>query len=107
MKRFKGTKGKWTSNSSAVNSGNIQIADVYCCKECSVAEFTKDDWKEAYANAKLMATAPELLEVLIDLINIMDEADITYNYTSGKATYWGEFEEFERAKSVINKILGE
>ena len=108
MKRFKGTKGKWISNFSAVNSGNIQIADVYCRKECSVAEFTKDDWKEAYANAQLMATAPELLEALKGLLAIVNESEGVHGYhLNGDTAYWSEFEEIRFAEMVINKALGD
>lgn len=100
MKRFKGTKGNWTSNFSAVNSGNIQIADVYCRKECSVAEFTKDDWKEAYANAQLIATAPELLEASImvaEMLNFNKGEEIPEDAWNANAN---------NLLCIINKALG-
>lgn len=75
MKEFKGTKGKWLRDDSAIVVNNIQIADVYCSSECSVAEMNAEDCNEMRANAQLIATAPELLEALIDLVKIVEAYD--------------------------------
>ena len=72
MNEFKGTKGKWTTN-------NENVYDDLGSIVCNIAEcdpHNKD--LEAIANAKLIASAPELLESLKELYNAVDSCiDLT------------------------------
>ena len=68
MKRFKGTKGKWkiTNNDLSESGGFIRIGTkkhtwIVETKGCHVGTTNK----EALYNAKLVACAPEMLEMII------------------------------------------
>lgn len=64
MKEFKGTKGEWY----VVSSEPVEIAtDKRTICFTSIQDYFKKD-TEGEANAKLIASAPELLEALQDLI---------------------------------------
>ena len=77
MKEFKGTKGEWKLR----RRGNTSYDTVIFCGKCRVAEAkhyndgTKDAFKndpkfeEGFANAKLIAAAPDLLEALQNIEN--------------------------------------
>jgi len=60
MSKFKGSKGVWEINPRAsrnVRCGNLTIAN------CSSGQ-NGDNEEEEFANAKLIASAPEMLEML-------------------------------------------
>jgi hypothetical protein len=77
MKEFKGTKGEWSVfNTSQIKTGNFSLG-IDCKSERgikSVIIFEERDRKplEELANAKLIAAAPDLLEALQELVEIMD-----------------------------------
>ena len=72
---FKGTKGKWAREGTVVVSmeSKCEIADVWAPNDLPHHEWNDKDWVEAKANAQLMATAPELLSVLIKLVKEVNE----------------------------------
>jgi len=78
MSEFKGTKGKWTRYlSSLMGSDKIVSHSVYVgtkrialCYNLFETDKSKNvEEKEAEANAKLIACAPEMLDMLIELNN--------------------------------------
>lgn len=63
MEKFKGTKGEWSIDK------NPQYDHDIICDGGIICSFTFSDYKyEIEANAKLIAAAPEMLEMLIDLL---------------------------------------
>lgn len=89
MKEFKGTPGPWNycaDEPDWVTDSNDNIA---------VARVTRynADAEDQHANAKLIAAAPELLEALIKLVDIVDDM------VHGPST--------DAAHAAINKALGE
>lgn len=81
MKEFKGTKGEWkiTSNHLSEDGGFVMIGTdkhtwIAETKGCHVGTNNK----ESIANAKLIACAPEMLEML---------QKIHVNYDKGTQTY--------------------
>lgn len=93
MEYFKGTKGKWEAVNSSVMSNDVQIADIYCSRECSVSEMNDMDINEMLANTKLIATAPELLAVLLRVMS-------TYRVRVSMPS-----DLIEECEEVINKAL--
>lgn len=93
MKEFKGTPGPWRFNGSEIESELCDyIADVYG---------TNADTDEEKANAKLIATSPDLLAALQSLVEIYDN--------DGSRLYTTETKQraLDKAKVAINKALGE
>ena len=98
---FKGTKGMWTVDKPFKNyDGNVFIdinSEKTKCENCKGSRggyliartyknaVLKDEQK---ANAKLIASAPELLEALIEVVRISDRNNIAWN----------------RAKELIKKV---
>ena len=78
------TPGESTGLRFAINSKDNVIAR------------TTDGWKEAQANARLIAAAPEMHEVLSELL---DALEISKNY--------GWDEEYEKVRAVLAKVKGE
>jgi hypothetical protein len=79
---FKGTKGEWIFNNSFVNPsndnkgslGSILCNDYYIFQVFdNINMFEKLRKEEAQANAKLIACAPEMLDVLKESFNLMDK----------------------------------
>lgn len=85
MKEFKGTPGAWCSEVTSVWAKHTYVAEVMCLGE-------SDDTQ--MANARLIASAPELLQSLQECMEHMiwmsDEAKQCY----------------ARAEAVIAKALG-
>lgn len=95
MKEFKGTKGNWEKAGSAVVVNGVQIADIYCSRECSVSEINDIDTDEMLANTQLIATAPDLLDMLLKIMS-------TYRVRVSMPS-----DLIEECEEVINKALGE
>lgn len=57
MKEFKGTKGEWYNDNNTIRDKNGYVIASCICKNI----------EEQNANAKLIASAPDLLKALIDL----------------------------------------
>jgi hypothetical protein len=71
MSKFKGTKGKWILRENfctiASNENNL-LARVYDAKGNALHPEIEQDFKTVKANAKLIASAPEMLEELNETI---------------------------------------
>lgn len=94
MKEFKGTPGPWFEHRDGFSTvyieariGGGMIQEVAACGPCDKGS------DQQSANAKLIAAAPELLEALIKLVDIVDDM------VHGPST--------DAAHSAINKALGE
>ena len=97
----KHTPGPWTTDEFGyINAGGQQIADVHVydssnCMDCGQCEghSARNEPKLPYeANARLMAAAPELLEVL----------ELLLLYSRGEGM--GYDETYHRAEKLIAKI---
>lgn len=77
METFKGTKEKWEIDFDSeeptilIKSENVDIA--------TVEDFGEEFREEIEANAKLIASAPELLEALIEVVKISDRNHIAWD----------------------------
>jgi len=93
MEDFKGTRGKWYTSEYTDDFG-IKIGADHPHFVAMVFNGSRK-YEEVKANAQLIATAPELLQALIDLIGLMD-----CNIYSSLSN------EIKNAERVINKALG-
>lgn len=105
MEDFKGSRGPWNIDRNNVHSG--QIATVHHCIGNDWVEIWSPDWPDTEekqeANAKLILSAPELLESLQELFAHYKElAD------SGDAGNWKLEDEpvGKKAMAAIDKALG-
>ena len=78
------TPGESTGLRFAINSKDNVIAR------------TTDGWKEAQANARLIAAAPDMHEVLSELL---DTLELSKDY--------GFDDEYEKVRAVLAKVKGE
>lgn len=69
MSEFKGTKGKWYLQEFTDNYTNIIRCDNGFHKTLFLASTSQTSGGEARANAQLMSCAPEMLEMLEELMN--------------------------------------
>lgn len=102
MKEFKGTKGKWLLDTYGGQGSVIditvnindeedaQIAQVYSLNEMCYKEFQNEEHK---ANAKLIAAAPEMLEMLQKI----KEINNAHNFNGHLIN--------EQIEKLLNKIL--
>lgn len=80
---FKGTKGKWTYDEKTKsfldeNKNNVPMPDNFCSTIPEAEVFGKDKyWNEAQANAKLIASAPELLDALQLLVSQLENEHLS------------------------------
>ena len=59
---------------------------------------------DSIANARLIAAAPELLNALISVLNIMNDSEGVAGYhLNGDIAKWDEFEEIKQAEQAIKK----
>lgn len=113
MKDFKGTKGKWdvkhSQSKTAFNVIGTTLGGKYKIARCPyVKSPIKADEKEAHANAKLIAAAPELLSKLQKSVGFIEDAIKWYE---AKGSVHQEFiledkEFLHEVKNVISKALG-
>lgn len=104
---FKGTPAPWFVND---NGFYFEIRDsdkLFCIGDVGASKYAYDDGdhfknKVAYANAHLIATAPELLEVLIEIVEMQSK-----NYGNGMVTHMQLANLAKKAKIVIEKALGQ
>ena len=103
------TKGEWTfyetPNYHKPECSRIEVSSrdssLLICKVQNSGYIAED---EGLANAKLIAAAPELLEALISVLNIMNDSDGVAGYhLNGDIASWGEFEEIKQAEQAIKK----
>jgi hypothetical protein len=76
---FKGTKGKWESEDFSKEDFIIKSTDENNMRTdvCSVHKYSSHDTDfEALANAKLIACAPELLEMLKNILQAVENSNI-------------------------------
>ena len=75
---FKGTKGEWVRVGDIYTTIECKIKDVGVLPTIAVVNSTFRETEEAQANAKLIASAPDLLEALQELYNSIDSCmDLT------------------------------
>ena len=92
------TPGPWTrSYTNYIYQGKDTASKGKLIAVCEPTTRTQEDWDQVFANARLIAAAPELYELLDEIVN---EA-IDYTNRRGKEITWAD-----KAKSVINKIKG-
>ena len=92
MSNFKGTKGKWAVyNNSQTRKGNLGIVYSWDENGKNPIEVASVYTNKAKANAKLIAHAPEMLEMLELLIDRMEENNL------------GNFPSVLKAKELIKK----
>jgi hypothetical protein len=116
MKTFKGTKGKWFPNViSTITIGvnaEIDLSDFGLYSQ-NVCEFILPDTDKDYeliraeteANAKLIASAPELLEALQTLDKLFDKGDCQWIRDTANTMLNGNTCVYELIKNAINKAL--
>lgn len=97
MSGFKGTPGPWEVDRNNVHSG--RIATIHHCIGNDWVEVWSPDWPDTEekqeANARLISTAPELLEALQELVFLYEHDDGCRELT-----------EYKRAKEAIKKAIG-
>lgn len=98
MKRFRGTKGKWFAVEYA---GTYMIQDGEMYEDNNILDSDIYTKEVVDANAQLIATAPELLRVLIGMTLSMKAHP---DYQLGKNQELIDY--VESAEQVINKALG-
>jgi len=101
MKEFKGTQGKWGLDTTysifetRIMCDKKRIADVKHLNLGKGGVFKNDpELKEGMANAQLIATAPELLESLQEMVFLFNNENIDQQNAKVKAVL------------TINKALG-
>ena len=97
------TKGKWKLDRDFIYT---ELSEVICDIDpigVSKKVFTRSK-EEAIANAKLIAAAPELLNTLIGVLDIMNDSKGVAGYhLNGDIAKWDEFDEIKQAEEAIKK----
>ena len=109
-KQFKGTPGPWSQLSEEVDKSYIRIRGTKLGCRYKIANVLTPDYvgvpphesKETRANAKLIAAAPELLEVLRQLRDYVED----YYWQNGEESLVDSNHPMIQARRVINKALG-
>ena len=95
------TKGEWK-----IERLNPTDDDICVCvgDELISVLYEHADVKKCYANAKLIASAPDLLNALIGVLNIMNDSEGVAGYhLNGDIAKWDEFDEIKQAEEAIKK----
>lgn len=95
MKEFKGSAGPWSAHDDEESMATSVVMNDFGDILCVVGTFMTST-EEDYANANLIAAAPDLLEALQELAFL-------YEHDEGCR----ELTEYKRAKAAISKALGE
>lgn len=98
MKEFKGTQGKWEVVAGDDNAPDV-ISDIGV--EIAFTPTYNGDKAEQLCNAKLIASSPELLSALQQLLEIYDDSSGKVWTTSSKRRA------LDNARAAVNKALGE
>lgn len=111
-KQFKGTQGKWNIVECSFGEKQIHIQQQNGCRSLAIIPFYNESDE---ANAKLIASAPELLEALQRITNMSNESG-RKGCTYGDTDYDSESVVFgynlcleyitEDIQKIINKALG-
>ena len=95
------TKGPWTRNyGNYVYQGKDSASKGRLIAVCEPTTRTQEDWDQVFANARLIAAAPELLEALQTLVVVCIHASGSMDYN------YGEFD-LKAAEAAILKARGE
>jgi len=114
MKEFKGTKGEWYwSNIASELIEGSESSKLLAPKGKSIGRVHGTHKEEGYANLKLIAAAPELLEALQELVFYWSNPDYAdkkereaIEATDGNLDYLNDVL-INGAKSAIKKAIGE
>lgn len=88
---FKGTKGEW----GAVMTLEPQIIEAETGRLLCTVNTDSDSLSELFENAKLIASAPDLLEALQNLVEDTEHCELDYNQRKA----------VKKAKIAIEKAL--
>ncbi|MFP2231385.1 hypothetical protein ACLEZA_17795 [Enterobacter ludwigii] len=95
MKEFKGSAGPWSAHDDEESMATSVVMNEFGDILCVVGTYMTST-EEDYANANLIAAAPDLLEALQDLlIRVADDEE------------YGPEHAITRARAAISKALGE
>ena len=101
------TKGPWTATKHDQHWVRVNVT-IKAGGNTWVAFMPDEDKDERMANARLMAAAPELLEALQGIMNIVSESlGVAGYYPDGDYADWDEFPELQAAEAAIAKAKGE
>lgn len=90
MKDFKGSAGPWSAHDDEESMATSVVMNDFGDILCVVGTYMTST-EEDYANANLIAAAPDLLEALQAVVRVADR----------------QTDEFDMARAAISKALGE
>lgn len=96
MENFKGTPGPWVAHDDEESMATSVIMNDFGDILCVVGTYMTS-FEEDYANANLIAAAPELLEALQRMVSKSHKQNWNDAYP----------EELQSAQAAINKAMGE
>ena len=97
------TKGKWELDADFIFSENDEVICDTNPIGITKTVFRRSE-EEFLANGRLIAAAPELLNALIGVLNIMNDSEGVAGYhLNGDIAKWDEFDEIKQAEQAIKK----